>query len=81
MGAIESGLEVAAVVLLGALGWTAFVYLSPYYRCRWCRAFDRLGLRCRRCRGSKLTRRLGARAAHKVALSLRQAWAERDSHE
>jgi hypothetical protein len=77
MHVIETGFEVAAVVLLGALGWAAFVYFSPYRRCRWCQAFARLGLRCRRCRGSKLTRRLGARQVHKVKLSLAQAWAER----
>jgi hypothetical protein len=33
--------------------------------------------RCWRCKGSRLTRRLGARHVHKVRLSLRQGWDER----
>ena len=33
--------------------------------------------RCWRCKGSRLTRRLGAKWVHKVKLSLRQAWEER----
>ena len=33
--------------------------------------------RCWRCKGSKLTRRLGARHTHKLKLALRQAWDER----
>lgn len=32
---------------------------------------------CWRCKGTKLTRRLGARHMHRVRLSLQQAWAER----
>ena len=79
MHVIETGLAVAAVILLAALAWGAFAYFSPYRRCRWCAAFARLGLRCRRCRGTKLTRRLGARQVHKVKLSLQQAWDERHS--
>lgn len=77
MHVIETGLEAAAAVLLGVLGWSVFAYLSPYRKCRWCAAFASLRLRCRRCRGTKLTRRLGARAAHRVSLALRQAWEER----
>jgi hypothetical protein len=34
-------------------------------------------MRCRRCKGAKLTRRLGAKHVHKVRLSLQQAWDER----
>ena len=64
MHVIETGLTAAAVGLLAVSGWAVFVYFSPYRRCRWCAAFARLRLRCRRCRGSKLTRRLGARQVH-----------------
>lgn len=77
MHVIETGLELAAAVLLGVLGWAVFVYLSPYRRCRWCGVFARFRLRCRRCKGTKLTRRLGAKHVHRVRLSLRQAWDER----
>jgi hypothetical protein len=77
MHVIEIGLAVTAAVLLGVLGWAVFVYLSPYRKCRWCTAFASVRMRCRRCNGAKLTRRLGARQVHKVRLSLRQAWEER----
>lgn len=77
MQVIETLFTAAALVLLGVLGWAVFVYLSPYRRCRWCRLFASLRLRCRRCKGAKLTRRLGAKHVHKVRLSLRQAWEER----
>jgi hypothetical protein len=77
MQLIETGFEVAAAVLLGVLGWSVFVYLSPYRECRWCAVFAGIGLRCRRCKGTKLTRRLGAKQVHKVKLSLQQAWTER----
>ena len=77
MGVIETGFTVAAVVLLAVLGWAVLAYFSPYRRCRWCRAFARFRLRCRRCKGTRLTRRLGAQLVHKVKLSLQQAWAER----
>jgi hypothetical protein len=76
MHVIETGFEVAAAILLGVLGWAVFVYFSPYRPCRWCRG-RRIGRRCWRCKGTKLTRRLGAQQAHKVKLSLRQAWEER----
>ena len=33
--------------------------------------------RCWRCKGTRLTRRLGARHVHRVRLALRQAWQER----
>jgi hypothetical protein len=33
--------------------------------------------RCWRCKGTRLTRRLGAKRVHKVKLSLHQAWEER----
>jgi hypothetical protein len=77
MHVIVTALAVAAVVLLAVLGWAVFVYFSPYRECRWCRAFARLHLRCRRCKGTRLTQRIGARHAHKVKLSLQQAWDER----
>jgi hypothetical protein len=77
MQVIETGFGAAAVVLLAVAGRAVFVYFSPYRRCRWCRAFARLRLRCKRCKGTKLTRRLGAKHVHKVRLSLRQAWDER----
>lgn len=77
MEVIETGFTVAAIVLLAVLVWAVFVYCRPYRKCRWCAAFARLRLRCRRCKGSKMTRRLGARHMHRVKLSLRQAWDER----
>jgi hypothetical protein len=77
MQVIELGFAVAALVLVGVLGWLVFVYFSPYRKCRWCETFARCRLRCRRCKGSKLTRRLGAKLIHKAKLSLLQAWAER----
>jgi hypothetical protein len=76
MHQIETGFEIVAVVLLAVLGRAVFVYLSPYRPCRWC-AGRRVGRRCWRCKGSKHTRRLGAKTAHKVRLSVRQAWEER----
>lgn len=77
MQVIETGLEMAAVVLLAVAVWAVFVYFSPYRRCRWCALFKRFRLRCRRCKGTKLTRRLGAKHVHRVRLSLQQAWDER----
>ena len=69
-------IELAAVILLAIVGRAAFVYFSPYRECRWCRN-RRPGRRCWRCKGTRLTRRLGAGQAHKVRLSLQQAWQER----
>jgi hypothetical protein len=69
-------IEVAAVILLAVAGRAAFVYFSPYRPCRWCRGPGRKR-RCWRCKGTRLTRRLGAGHAHKVRLSLRQAWEDR----
>lgn len=67
---------IAAVVLLGILGRGLFVLVSPYRECRWCR--DKPRRRgCWRCKGMKVTRRLGAYHVHKVKLSLIQAWDER----
>jgi len=78
MHVIETGFMVAAVVLLAVLGRAVHAYFSPYRKCRWCQgAGRRWGRRCWRCRGTKLTRRLGARQVHKVKLSLLQAWQER----
>jgi hypothetical protein len=37
----------------------------------------RLKRRCWRCKGTRLTRRLGAKQVHKARLSLQQAWEER----
>jgi hypothetical protein len=76
MHLIETAFTVTAVVLLAVLGWSVFAYFSPYRECRWCRNRPR-GRRCWRCHGAKLTRRLGAKQVHKVALSLAQAWEER----
>ena len=75
MHVIETGFQVAAVVLLVVLAWAVFVYVSPYRKCQWCAVFGRF--RCRRCKGTKMTRRLGAKHVHRVKLSLQQAWAER----
>ena len=79
MHVIETLFTLAALVPLAVLGWAVFVYFSPYRKCRWCPVFGRLRLRCRRCKGSKLTRRLGARQVHRVRLSLQQARDERGS--
>jgi hypothetical protein len=76
MHVIETGLTLAAVILLAVLAWSVFVYISPYRECRWCRNRPK-GRRCWRCKRTKLTRRLGAKPVHKIALSLRQAWEER----
>jgi hypothetical protein len=65
-----------AGVPLGILGWAVFVLFSPYRACRWCRR--KKGGRCWRCKGRKLTRRLGSYHVHKVKLSLLQAWEERE---
>ena len=77
MHVIETGFTAVAIILLAVAGRAAFVYFRPERECRWCQAFARLHLRCRRCKGSKRTWRLGARHVHKVKLSLRQAWEER----
>ena len=77
MQVIETGFGAAAVVLLAVLGRAVFVYFRPYRECRWCLFFARFRLRCLRCKGTKLTRRLGAKHVHKVRLSLQQAWEER----
>ncbi len=76
MHLIETGLVVALIVLLAVLGRAVFVYFSPYRACRWCEG-RRRGRRCWRCKGTRQTRRLGARHVHKVRLSLLQAWDER----
>jgi hypothetical protein len=72
MHMIETALEVAAVILLAVLGWAVFVLFKPYRECRWCRN-RRRGRRCWRCKGTRLTQRLGAKQVHKVKLSLLQA--------
>lgn len=77
MELIEAGFTVAAVVLLAVAARAVFVYFSPYRACRWCAVFAYVRMRCGRCKGTRLTRRLGARQVHKVRLSLRQAWEER----
>ena len=79
MEVIKTGLEAAAVVLLAVLAWAAFVYCSPYRECRWCAAFASIGMRCRRCKGTKLSPRAGARLVHKEVLALRQARDERSA--
>jgi hypothetical protein len=76
MHVIELGLEVAGMVLLAILGRAVFVYCSPYRVCRWCRD-RRPGRRCWRCKGTKQTRRIGAKTVHKMKLSVQQAWEER----
>jgi len=77
-----------AAVVLGIVAWLVFVLVKPYRTCRWCKKGTRLAKlikklpgrrRCPRCKGQKLTRRLGAYHVHKVKLSLRQAWDERGS--
>lgn len=65
-------IEVIALIMLAVAVRAAFVYFSPYRECRWCRG-RRIGRRCWRCKGTKLTRRIGARQVHKTRLSARQA--------
>ena len=69
-------LGLIAAGLLGVLGWGLFVYFRPYRTCRWCKNRKR-GRRCWRCKGTRMTRRLGAWHAHKVRDSLARAWQER----
>ena len=78
MHVIELGLEGTGLILLAVLGWAVFVYCSPYRPCRWCRN-RRPGRRhrCWRCKGTKHTRRSGAKTVHKGKLSVLQAWEER----
>ena len=77
MHVIETGLELAAVILLAVLGWAVFVYFSPYRECRWCAWPHAAAAAAGAARDRKLTRRIGAKHVHKVKLSLQQAWQER----
>ena len=43
MHVIETGFEVAAVILLAVLGRAVFVYFRPWRECRWCRPGGLLG--------------------------------------
>ena len=70
-------LHLIAAGLLAILGWSAFVLISPYRRCRWCRG-KRRGRGCWRCKGRRDVRRLGARLVHKIKLAIGQAWTERE---
>jgi hypothetical protein len=63
-----SVIELVAVILLAVAARGVYVYLRPYKECRWCRG-RRTGRRCWRCKGTKLTRRIGARRLHQVRLS------------
>lgn len=56
----------------GLIGGSSLIRLAGYKPKR------RPNPRCWRCRGTRLTRRLGAYHAHKVKQSLGQAWAERE---
>jgi hypothetical protein len=67
-----------AGVPLGILGWAVFVLVSPYRTCRWCKRKKGGRPSCWRCKGTRLSRRLGAYHVHKVKLSLQQAWEERE---
>jgi hypothetical protein len=71
-------IHLLAAGMLGILGWGIFVLISPYRTCRWCRRKTGGRPRCWRCKGTRLTRRLGAYHVHKVKLSLIQAWDERE---
>jgi len=62
--------------LLGILAWAVFAYFSPYKACGWCEGKRKR--RCWRCKGTRSVRRIGAKRAHKVVLSLIQAWDERE---
>jgi len=43
MHMIETGLEVAAIVLLAVFGRAVFLHYRPYRECRWCRPGGLLG--------------------------------------
>lgn len=53
-----------------------YVHFKPYRTCRWCRNKRRRKQHCWRCKGTRLTRRLGAYHVHKAKLSLIQAMDE-----
>lgn len=62
------------------VAWVAFVHFKPYRPCRWCRDRQRRGRACWRCKGTKMTGRLGARHVHRVKVVLTDQWHEwRDS--
>jgi hypothetical protein len=63
------------IVLLLIIGRLAYVHTHEYRDCRWSRPGHHSG--CWRCHGTGMTRRWGAWHTHKLALALRQAWAER----
>ena len=67
--------HVAFAVLALAVTRLIWVHFHPYKDCRWCRD-KRRGARCWRCHRRRQVRRLGAWHTHKLALSLREAWAE-----
>jgi hypothetical protein len=64
----------ALVLIAARLAW---VHTHEYRNCRWCRNEERKRPGCRRCKGTGMTHRWGAWHTHKLALALRQAWAER----
>jgi len=61
-------------------GRIVLVWWRPERSCRWCKGKGRrktlLLRRCRRCRGSRYTGRLGARLVRKTHLAARNAWLE-----
>ncbi len=73
-------LYLIAAGLLAVLARGIFVLFAPYRKCRWCkgRKREKGRRRCWRCKGTRLTRRLGAYHVHKVKVSLMQAWDERE---
>jgi hypothetical protein len=64
-------LAVAAITV-----WAAWVHFHPYRTCRWCRDERKKRRGCWRCHGAGVTRRWGAWCTHKLALAVREVWAE-----
>ena len=74
---ITTVLHLIALGMLAVLGWLVFVFFNPHRPCRWCKNRKR-PRRCWRCHGHREYFRLGAGLAHKVKLSLIEAWQERE---
>jgi hypothetical protein len=79
----EHVLDGLAVVLVLIAARGLFLLFWPYKTCGWCkdrrehpRPWNRR--RCWFCHNTRMRRRLGAGLVHKVKLSLRQAWDERE---
>lgn len=64
---------IALVLIAARLAW---VHTHEYRDCRWCRNERGQRRGCWRCKGTGMTRRWGAWCTHKLALAIRDVWAE-----